>query len=943
MNSQCEDLNIFHINIRSIRKNFDYLVVFIESLKIKFHIIALSEVWINAYEINKYSLPGYDTVIQERARDASGGVLIYISNDLKYDYLNLSYLEAEGILLELFVPLTHNNNYKLSLICMYRNYRYSFTQFRTNFYSIISSIKGPLIFLGDMNLCILEQNRVSMDYLSIFSSLGLDSCINTPTRGNRCLDHVFIRPCKYISFRTDLVITDLTDHYGAIVACKFPMKVLPKMGYYKAVDFSLLSRRLSDANWSSVYESQCVNSSLVNFYSVYNECVEQSSFLKLKNTSTVKRKPWISDFLVKKINQKNKVFKMCKRSQNNLDLIALYQQLSRECSFLVKREKRNYFSKLIQNCNGDSRSYWNVVKSILRKEVKMSKQFVINGNILEVDNNEKVVADGFNVHFTGIQQQLLSQEFGSDLYNLPPMTRANCNFTFDEITSNDIVRTVNKMNNKRSVGTDGISIITIKQNILVFTPLIKHMFNLSFQSGIYPESLKTSLVVPIHKSDDVKELNNYRPISLQNSLSKILENLVKDKIMQFFNTNNLLSENQFGFSKNKNTDLVVERHITNIVHNIDDRKPTIGVYLDFTKAFDLVSHDILLYKLSMYGISETVIKWFESFLKGRKQVVRINNVLSDMLEVNYGVPQGGVLGPILFVIYINDLLQINLNSSIYSFADDTSLVCSANSFDILHSKINKDLDCISKWMRSNKLLINTKKSKAVIFSYKPQTVLDAKSKIELKCHAHSCIYNCNCNQIEIVRSVKYLGLYIDEELCWRTHVDFLRKKLRKISYNLYHMRDHLSPLDLRTVYISWFESTLRYGIIIWGGTYATILKPIVVAQKLAIRTVCNTGKYESSAPLFKFLNIMNYSQIYRYSLLLFVKKHIELFTTVIISRTTRNANERCLVLPNWFKSTSRNQCYYKCIVLYNNYIDLVCLDDSLGVFKKKLREYIKDE
>jgi len=368
--------------------------------------------------------------------------------------------------------------------------------------------------------------------------------------------------------------------------------------------------------------------------------------------------------------------------------------------------------------------------------------------------------------------------------------------------------------------------------------------------------------------------------------------------MIYFEDRDLFSENQFGFIPCKGTDLAIEKHTQSILNSVDSQKYTLSLYLDFKKAFDVLDIDILFHKFRKYGIGDVAFEFLKSFCKGRKQAVKINGILSDILELKFGTAQGGVLGPIMFLIYINDLLQLDLYSSIYAYADDTALVCAAYNRESLLNKINLDLAKVSQWLIDNKLLINTSKTKCILFFDQYVSNASRQNMFKLNCHSHQCIYKCECFNIEIVESVKYLGLYIDQHLNWRIYIEHLSKKLRKINYSLYHMRNFIHGEHLKKLYILWFESTLRYGIIHYGGTYPTILKPVIMCQRFAIRTIFRLRYMDSVSHLFAENCLLTVTQLHIYSVVMYVFKNIAQFTFKQVSRVTRSANTPSLIVPS---------------------------------------------
>lgn len=287
----------------------------------------------------------------------------------------------------------------------------------------------------------------------------------------------------------------------------------------------------------------------------------------------------------------------------------------------------------------------------------------------------------------------------------------------------------------------------------------------------------------------------------------------------------------------------------------------------------------------------------------------------------YGTAQGGILGPVIFLIFINDLLNFPLNSKIFAYADDTALVCSAYNKDSLKIYIQDDLNKVSSWLVNNRLLINTTKSKCILFFDQNKNSLELQNDYQFYCHPHSCVYCCNCSCISIVDSVTYLGMVVDRDLKWNQHIAQLSGKLRSINYSLYHMRGYLESQHLINLYHSWFESTLRYGIIHYGGTYTTTLKSIISCQRKSLRIIFYINRRERLSYMFKEKNILTFNQIYNQSCLSYTHKYFNEFPLKVVNRETRASQFIKIKVQNFTKERSRNQFCYSGPKVFNNFVE----------------------
>lgn len=287
---------------------------------------------------------------------------------------------------------------------------------------------------------------------------------------------------------------------------------------------------------------------------------------------------------------------------------------------------------------------------------------------------------------------------------------------------------------------------------------------------------------------------------------------------------------------------------------------------------------------------------------------------------------------------------MNFYSTLFSYADDTSLICSANNYNSLNFRIEADLNKLSQWLNMNRLIINRDKTKGILFSYRSSApIISYRDNLILKCHKHSCIYNCRCVNIQVVDHVKYLGLLVDCELKWNIHIDNLTKKLQKINYNLYYIRQYVRMEDMLSLYYSWFQSVVSYGIIHWGGTFHNILEPINMSQRMVLRTICKIKKFDSISYKFKELRVMTIQELYCYKVLTFLRQNLTIFEVNLPLRELRSADNLQFTIPFYTKEISRRQAYFKAITLYNSNSDKLNITASKQSFKNSLKNMILKE
>ena len=370
----------------------------------------------------------------------------------------------------------------------------------------------------------------------------------------------------------------------------------------------------------------------------------------------------------------------------------------------------------------------------------------------------------------------------------------------------------------KSVGLDNISPSLLRScSTSVIFPLC-NIINSSLDNGTFPSLWKTAKVFALHKGGSLSDFNNYRPISVLSVTSKIIERHVHDSFSSYLHNNSLLSDVQSGFRKSHSCFTCLTSMTSDWLNNINNNKLVGSVTLDFRKAFDVLSHDIILKKLALYGCDELTLSWFTSYLKNRFQLVQINGTKSESVNVKHGIPQGSILGPLLFIVFINDIIFQAKFSNLYIYADDTSISCYDTNVNSLNAKLNQDLNNIEKWCQKNQIVINTSKSKSMLIcSHQKRSVLET-DLLNVKLH-NICLEN--------VAKQNILGLIIDKNLSWKPHTDNLHlnlhSELSKLAGLLWRSRLMLPHSYKVLFYNSYILPKIDYCLPIWGGASQTHL------------------------------------------------------------------------------------------------------------------------
>jgi Reverse transcriptase (RNA-dependent DNA polymerase) len=467
---------------------------------------------------------------------------------------------------------------------------------------------------------------------------------------------------------------------------------------------------------------------------------------------------------------------------------------------VLRKSKQLYYHDQIQSNKKNPKKLWSVLKEVSTgKSAKNSiDKLNVNGTIVA---DKTVIANNFNEFFSTVGNEISNsvQSIDKSPLNFMPDNPNVPLLLLENTVPSQVISVIKSFESKSSSDIDGISIKLLKFIAVEISVPLSHIFNLSLSSGTFPEKLKKSRIVPIFKAGDPKSCDNYRPISLLSSISKILEKIVQIKLVNHLELNNLLYKHQYGFLKGKSTEQTL-MHVTDFITKaLNKGDYCIALFLDLKKAFDVCSHEILIKKMEKFGIRGNTLNWFKSYLKNRTQIVDIDGKISDPCNINISVLQGSILGPILFLMYINDLpLATDLSS--FLFADDTTGLTSGPSLPQLIDTFNAEIQKLAMWFRANKMCVNTAKTKFIIFhtrgkkvDLEGKTVVFNNNEIGKPVDPSKIIpleRICNENESESGRSYKLLGVYFDELFTFNYHVQHLCKKLSKSMFFLSRANIH---------------------------------------------------------------------------------------------------------------------------------------------------------
>lgn len=932
--SSPQNFTIFHHNIRSFSKNIDELSATLDQINVNgvIDIIVLSETWFT--EESCTELESYSGFHVHRKDRRGGGLSVYVHNQYKCEaLLDLTILNDIAEICTVKITI---NNTELIIMGTYRPPISAnipdFTAIINNFMSNFSTTQYVLL-VGDLNMDLLAPNNDESDFIVSCYGNSLLPLISKPTRvshhSQTCIDHFWFN--QLITVTSGVLQVPITDHY--ITFCLIPLKQNTQNKFLKRfrdhkpdnIEQLILYAENFFPNYilpDNMNLDEKVQSFQNKFLETYNTfCPIRSKHIPYKKLS----KPWIDKNLIECINMKHRFYR---EYRNGTKSHHAYHVLKKMVDKKLVKKKHKYFYNKFSNCFGDQKKTWQNINNMIRIKYK-------NNSIQEISVNDEPIkvpqdiADSFNNYFTNVAVELDR--------NIPPPTISPLQYmeaqnldSFEAQLTNEqeVEETIMNLKNK-SGNINSIPTFLYKKLKSSISTIVTNLFNESINSGIFPSILKHARITPLHKKGKKSLVNNYRPISTLSILSKVFEKLMRKRLLSFLDANGIIHNKQFGFKSNCSTSDAILEFLHHVYNTLTEQKIFITIFLDFAKAFDTVNHEILLKKLEHLGVRGVANSWFRSYLTDRKQCVVIGDTPSSLCDITCGVPQGSVLGPLLFLIYINDMINCSSRLDLIHFADDTTLYISGVSINDLTSIINEELEIINQWLIANRLSLNIDKTVYMIFTFK---------KIDLR----AVNIQISNKQITPVESAKFLGVEIDSKLNFSPHVVNVSKSISRTIGSLNKL-SYFIPKNIRmTLYHSLIYSKLSYAVVAWGRSNncnSNKLKKLFeksckfINDDLLISSLLNSesiDKYFTAIKVFKTTKLEQHP---------FFNTHFE---RLIPNHNypTRHADNMKYNTPDMRLSKCFNSFIYKGVKIWNELPIEIRNLPTLSVFKRRLKFYL---
>ena len=762
-----------------------------------------------------------------------GGVAIFVKENLyfkKRDDLHIPGLEAVWI-----ETILNNEHFLIGSFYRPPSALVRYWDLISESFSKADSTGLKMIVLGDFNSDFNVPNR---NILELINRYQLNQLVTSNTRitetSNTCLDLIFTQSKEFIE-NVEVLPEILSDHCTPCLTIKSTVNVNSNykktiFGYDK-LDTKKFQTLLAQVNWYEMTTRNTINESAEMFCKTVLEIACKCMPVKTVRVST-RDKPWMTDEIRHAMKVRYSLFKRAQRSVNNQGHWADYRRQRNVVTHMVRQRRQTHDdetdSKISDDNNSGSKEWHKLVKQFFHnKGVSSQIPPILFNDILYTSDNKK--ANLFNQFFS--QQSTLENPDDT----APQLDQFDNALTNIMTTTEEVKSIIRSLDKTKSAGPDNIHNRLLIAGVDQISGPLSLFFNRCLAAGVFPDNWKIAYVTPIHKKGDASLLNNYRPISLISCVGKLFERCVHKHVYTFLVEHQLISPHQSGFTSGDSAVNQLLLIYDNLISAYDARTTTQSIFFDISKAFDRVWHKGLIQKLEAIGIRGTLLMWFTDYLTNRRQSVALRGELSSSLPIKAGVPQGSVLGPLLFLIYINDI-TVGLESTIKLFADDTSISKSEKNPDTRATTLNADLEKIASWAKKWKINFNATKTELLTIKRDTQAL-------------HPLIFEDTT--LTESDSHKHLGLILQPDCKWKKHIDFIVQKTNSLISCLKSYKYRLSRNSLNKIYKTFIIPHFDYCDVIYDNCTEESSEKLEALHREAIRTIIGTVKGTSHQKLYK--------------------------------------------------------------------------------------------
>ena len=926
------DLSVLHLNIRSIRNKMEYII----DNFLDFDILCFSETHLDTQIATESLLlsDSFDIPYRKDRTNHGGGLLVYLNSELIHHRRHdLEMFCEESVWVEIKM---NNFSYLLGLFYSPRTADNSFFNNLSLNIEKAYEFSKSLVIVGDLNEDLLNPNFHNLKDLLLINSM--QNSISDPTRQHAILDPIIIpEDLPFLDSGTISIPSEISDHKATFI--RFPSQYECQKSFerqiwiYKNANFEQLKQMIINHDWSSLNEGS-VSEAFVNF---------TFSFLKLvkicipskRITVRPNDKPWFDSEIRHYVRIRDRL-KRKARNSGTSDSWNKYKHIRNKVNNLKKHAKEKFYNNLEISLsdfhNNDKKKFWHIIRHFVKSNNTSGNipPLVIDSaghqNVYCFTDEEK--AECLNNYFTSISNV-------DDSNTQLPFPQIKCQNTVSSIscTPSEVETLIKLLNPNKATGPDNVSNKMLKAVAKEISLPLSLLFNRSFTEGVFADSLKESNVVPLFKKDDKSLPSSYKPISLLSNIGKLQERIAFKHIYNHFHVNQLLYKYQSGFLPNHSTTYQLIDIYHHICQTFDNDQFSCMVFCDVSKAFDRVWHKGLIFKLKQYGINGSLLNWVSDYLSNRRQRVVIRSCTSSSLLVKAGVPQGSVLGPLLFLIYVNDIAD-SLLSLTRLFADDSSLFYSTSSLFDLQGIINHDLVVLSAWAKQWLITFNPTKTEAILFT--------------LKHYQQLPLIEFDGNPITFVSSHKHLGLTFTNNGRWQNHIENIVKAASKIIGIMRKLKYTFHRVALNQIYISYVLPILEYSAIVWDNCTIQNSNILEKLQNEAARLVTGLTRSVSLENLYKECGWVPLSTRRQEQKLSFMFKAVNGLTPdyiyelipPLVSDTSQYAlrNSRNINIPFTRTEISRKSCIPSSVALWNSLEDDIRSSSNLSGFKENIKK-----